>query len=99
MTEQMIAKFEDAGAKRWTKGDYDRLYINAGVLGYTYQKYNTGNIKSAKSPNGVDISNSEMYRVLNAKTYVDVKDGSVHTNYNDTMYTDALDAFIKTVAM
>ena len=79
MTNEMIAKLETAGFKRWTKGGYDRLYINAGVLGLVCSYYGTGNIRSATFC-GDDISNSEARRMKAAKTFIDVK--------TDTVYSD-----------
>lgn len=53
----MIKKFEDAGFKRWTKGGYDRLYIDATACGLEYDTYKSGNISSATF-NGEAISNA-----------------------------------------
>lgn len=76
-----IDRLVAAGARRWTKGSMDRLYINADVLGYEYERYNTGNIRYAEY-NGERISNSEMGRVLSAKTYIDCSDMKVHGTYS-----------------
>ena len=32
LTEKRIAALEEKGFNRWTKGNYDRLYINASDL-------------------------------------------------------------------
>lgn len=76
MTNEMISKLEKAGAKRWTKGRFDRLYINAWVLGLECTYYNTGNISSATFK-GEHISNCEGYRMKAAKTYIDIETGEI----------------------
>lgn len=79
MTEQRIAELEAKGFKRWIKGTYDRLYINASVLGLVCDYYKTGNISYAEF-NGEKISNAEAYRMKSAKTFVDVKTGTIYSN-------------------
>lgn len=76
MNEAMIEKFEDAGFKRWTKGDYDRLYINATALGLEYDCYKSGNIHSACFK-GEDISNAHAGRMLATKVWVNVATGKL----------------------
>lgn len=80
LNEKTIAALEDAGFKRWQKGDYDRLYINAKELGLECDYYKTGNISSATF-RGERISNSQGYRYKSAKTYIDVKTGKVRSDY------------------
>lgn len=91
--EEKIEKLEAAGAKRWQKNGLDRLYINAGVLGYEWTTYKTGCVSHAEF-NGFVISHSEMNRVLSAKTYIDAKTMKVHSTYNDDDYRAAVDAFV-----
>ena len=79
ITEEMIAKLEEQGFKRWTKGNMDRLYINASDLGLECSYYKSGNISDAYF-RGERISNSEGYRMKNAKTYIDVQTGKVHSD-------------------
>ena len=79
MTEQKIAEMLTKGFKRWTKGNLDRLYINATQLGLVLTYYNTGNIRSAAF-NGDPISNSEGRRMKEAKTFIDVKTGIVYSD-------------------
>lgn len=67
-----VAEFEKMGFNRWTKGNMDRLYINARDLGLICDYYNTGNIRSAFF-NGERISNSEGRRMRAAKTFIDIK--------------------------
>lgn len=91
--EEKIEKLENAGAKRWQKNGLDRLYINAGVIGYEWTTYKTGCVSHAEF-NGSIISHSEMNRVLMAKTYIDVKTMKVYSSYNDDAYRAAVDTFI-----
>ena len=89
LSEEMIKNLEDKGFRRWTKGTMDRLYINAGALGLETRRYKTGNISYAEF-NGVEISHAEGYRMLSAKTYIDIKTGKVFSD-NDTLEQTAKD--------
>ena len=79
MSEERIAELVAKGFKRWTKGNIDRLYINAAQLGLVCSYYNTGNVKYAEF-NGEQISNSQARRYKAAKTFIDI----VH----ETVYSD-----------
>lgn len=79
MTEERIAELTKHGFRRWTKGNIDRLYINAAQLGLVCTYYNTGNISNAVF-NGDQISNSQARRMKAAKTFVDVKTGTVYSD-------------------
>lgn len=76
MTENMIKALESKGFKRWTKGDYDRLYANAEDFGLYTETYNSGRIKYAEL-NGEEISNASACRILSAKIYIDVATGEL----------------------
>ena len=76
---ERIEELEALGFKRWQKGNMDRLYINASMLGLHYGRYNTGNIKWADFQ-GQRISNCEARRMLAAKTYIDVKAEKVYSD-------------------
>lgn len=78
--EAKIIELAEKGFKRWTKGNVDRLYINATQLGLVCGYYNTGNIRWAEF-NGESISNSQARRYKAAKTFVDVKTGAVYSDY------------------
>ena len=78
--EAKIAALEAKGFKRWQKGTMDRLYVNAPVLGLECEYYRTGNIYRATFQ-GALISNSEGYRIKNAKTYIDVKTWKVFSDH------------------
>lgn len=87
LNDEMIAKLEEMGFTRWTKGAMDRLYINARELGLECDYYKTGNIKHATF-DGYSISNSEGYRMKAAKTYIDIKTGKAHSD-NYTLQSKA----------
>lgn len=76
MNEKMIEKLAAKGFSRWTKGKYDRMYINAKDLGLDCEYYKTGNIADATF-RGEGVSNSEAYRMKAAKTYIDIATGEV----------------------
>jgi hypothetical protein len=80
LNEKMIMKLEDAGFKRWTKGDYDRLYIDATACGLECDTYKSGNISSATF-NGESISNARAGRMKAMKMYVDIATGEFHAEH------------------
>ena len=82
MTEERIDELTKVGFKRWQKGNMDRLYINASQLGLVCEYYKTGNICYAEF-GGKKISNSQAYRMKNAKTFVDVKTEQVYSDIQD----------------
>lgn len=79
LNEKKIAELIEKGFNRWTKGNLDRLYINASQLGLVCSYYKTGNISSAEF-NGNGISNCQARRYKAAKTFIDVKTGHVHSD-------------------
>ena len=81
MTDTMIAKLEAKGGKRWIKGNMDRMYFNATVLGLELEYYKTGNIRDA-SFRGTGLSNSMGGRYKAAKTYIDLATGTVHSDFD-----------------
>ena len=81
LTDERISALEEKGFKRWTKGTIDRLYINATMLGLECDYYHTGNISGAWFK-GERISNSQGYRYKAAKTYIDIKTGRIHSQYD-----------------
>lgn len=93
MTQEMIKKFEDAGCKRWTKGNFDRLYINASMLGLECDYYSTGNIRSAKFA-GMEISNCLARKIKAARMYFEVSDGTFHSDLFDTKINLAVSDFL-----
>ena len=77
ITDEQIKSMELAGFKRWTKGEYDRLYINADRLGLDVDYYKTGNICYA-TWKGEKISNTRAGEMLySTKVFVDATNGEV----------------------
>ena len=79
LSEERIAELEEKGFKRWTKGNMDRLYINAAQLGLDCDYYKTGNISGAEFQ-GERISNCEARRMKAAKTYIDINTGKARSD-------------------
>ena len=76
-----IEDLESLGFKRWTKGDKDRMYIDARCLGLEVGYYNTGNVRWAEFE-GSSISNAEARRLLGAKTYIDLKTNKIYSSHS-----------------
>lgn len=91
--EEKIDKLIAAGAKRWTKGDMDRLYINAEVLGLDCKYYSDGSVNEAFWGDE-KISKSRARALKDEKHFVDIADMSVHTNTKFWFVRDALSSFI-----
>ena len=81
-TEKLITALEERGFKHWTKGDKDRMYVDAEKLGLKVQKYGSGAVKHAEWLEE-KISNREGAAMLHAKTYLDLTDMSVHSDDSD----------------
>lgn len=92
MTDQMTAdeiaaKLEQIGGKRWAKNGMDRVYINSlqDRIGLEVERYNTGNVSAAtlarEDGSRYNISNSEARRALGAietvKIYYDLPTGKL----------------------
>ena len=82
LNETTIKALEDKGFRRWTKGNFDRMYINAVCLGLECSYYKTGNISAAYF-NGERISNCQGRRYKDAKTYIDVKTGRLFSDIQE----------------
>ena len=76
LTDESIRMLEKHGFRRWTKGPYDRMYINASDLGLTLTYYKTGNVSSAYLGE-TRLSNSEGRRLKASKTYIDLTTDSI----------------------
>ena len=83
LTNEKITALTEKGFKRWTKGNLDRMYINAAQLGLICTYYNTGSISSAEF-GGERISNSRACAMKAAKTFIDIKSGRIYSD-NDTL--------------
>lgn len=73
--EQLV----ELGGKRWTKGNFDRIYFNADFFGLECDYYKSGNICSA-TLKGEKISNSYAGKLMAAKSYYDVKTGIISSS-------------------
>lgn len=82
LTEMVIKQLEEKGFKRWTKGNFDRLYINTKELGLECEYYNTGNIRYAHL-NGEKVSNTQARKMKDAKTYIDIKTGKLYGSHDE----------------
>ena len=76
LNEKQIAKLEAKGFNRWTKGSFDRLYINCTDYGCEFEYYNSGNISYAYF-NGERVSNAEGRRFKGTKVFIDVETGEL----------------------
>jgi len=82
LTETTIQNLIAKGASRWTKGDHDRLYLNAAAnetVGLETTHYNSGNIRSA-TLKGEKISNSRATQILDNifSAYIDLTTGNLY---------------------
>ena len=89
ITDTMVESLQAKGFRRWQKNGKDRLYIDATTLGLSYTRYSTGNISSAAF-HGDSISNAEGRRMLAAKTYIDLVNGTIVSD-NATLANAAAD--------
>ena len=77
MDAKQIKKFEDAGFKRWTKNNMDRLYIDTTKLGLECD-FKRDHEPCLGDWQGKRVSNADCRRIYFSKVYVDVRDGSLH---------------------
>lgn len=102
MTDEQIKRYEDAGFRRWTKADMDRLYIDTTKLGLECE-YKRDHEPCLGHWQELDISNADCRRIYYSKVWVDVKDGSLHVrsdfspSIGDMSVEDAARAFIATI--
>jgi hypothetical protein len=72
LSEKQIESLEKKGFRRWTKGDYDRLYINVIKLPGVYGSSSELEIDDDK------LSRTKSWKVSNAKIWIDVATAEVH---------------------
>lgn len=96
LNEKTIENLENIGGNRWTKGNYDRIYFSPESLGLKIERYNTGNIFHAEY-NGEKISNSRASEIINAKIYVNVNDGKIHTNNDSSIVASMIETIKNTI--
>ena len=75
-----IAELEKLGFKRWTKNGMDRMYINAGKLGYD---------KETRTFLGERISGGRAGQMESAKTYIDMIEYKIISTDCDLAYEAA----------
>ena len=95
MSDKMIERLAAKGFNRWTKGNIDRMYINASQLGLACSYHTTGSIKNATFC-GDSISNCEARRLKADKCYIDLKTGTITAN--SSRLKDAAQALIDEAA-
>lgn len=78
LNEKQITALEEKGFKRWTKGNMDRLYINAETLGLEYDRFKSSGRVSYAVWRGERISNRWGNEMANAKTYIDIATGKLY---------------------
>ena len=82
MKNEVIMKLINKGARRWTKGEHDRLYIDTDLLGLTVERYNSGNISYAEFQ-GEKISNTTAAKLAAVTIYIDLNTDEIHgTGWN-----------------
>lgn len=89
LNDEQIAKLENDGWARWTKGNFDRLYFNPdknGILDIDH--YKSGHISSA-AWDSEGVSNREAYRLKSVKCWVDVSDEKVEVKTNSSLEDEA----------
>ena len=96
LNDKIIAALEKKGFNRWTKGNMDRLYINASMLGLELTYYKTGNVSGAWF-NGEEISNTRGREYKEAKTYINIETGAVISSVS-TLKDAAQELLEKTIA-
>lgn len=100
---ETIAKLEAAGFNRWTKGNMDRLYVNADTLGLEVQVSKAGKAKSEGIWNGAEVYKQEADEILHSKVWIDVATGELHVVtdftpiYGEMTVEDAAIAYINSV--
>lgn len=77
LRDDEIGRLEDTGFRRWTKGDMDRLYIDATALGLDCQ-YKRDHEPCLGTWQDREVSNADCRRIYYSKVWIDVEDGSLH---------------------
>ena len=72
MTEMQIAKLVEMGAKRWTKGNKDRLYFSAWTLGLGYAPRTAKSNARCLMIDGEELTITKGNKLAAAKIYIDL---------------------------
>ena len=93
LSEKQIEALEKKGFRRWTKGDYDRLYINVIKLPGVYGS------SSELEIDGDKLSRTKSWKVSNAKIWVDVVTAEVHADaaYHEDFLKSAAEKLLSEV--
>lgn len=95
MTEEMIKNLiEKKGFKRWTKGDNDRLYIQAWQLPFVKTNWKK-NGKKILSLFGEELSYTKSSQLNHAQFYIDVKTGEAVTSIEWAKTKEEFENFVK----
>lgn len=68
LTEAQIKELEAKGFVRWTKGDYDRLYVDMRTMGFDY---------GARRFGESSLTAKEAQQLKDSKAWVDIKTGEI----------------------
>ncbi len=68
LTEAQIKELEAKGFVRWTKGDYDRLYVDMRTLGFDY---------GARRFGESSLTAKQAAQLKDSKAWIDVKTGEI----------------------
>lgn len=81
LNDKVIAELKKDGWKRWTKGDYDRLYFNLSHTDHMEVTYHTSGWVASATLDGEEISNSQASRIMGVKCWIDVETGKLYVRY------------------
>ena len=97
ITQEKIDKLINAGFKRWTVDNYDRLYLDSSYLGLdTWRTKSTGFLNARLH----DYSGCKSREYIPCKNYVDLKTGKIvsqNNEYRSSTLEDELVEFIHNV--
>lgn len=90
MKQGTIDKLMEMGARRWTKGEKDRLYLNAAgapMAGLEISRYRSGSVSSARL-DGETITNARgsLLVAMVERGYIDLTTDKVVLAYPDRHY-------------
>lgn len=95
ITNETIAKLENKGFNRWTKGNIDRLYINARDYGVEYTRYANGKVSGGEFA-GEQFGAYEARNFEATKVYIDVTTGELNIQTR-TDFEDEIRAAVEAI--
>ena len=81
MTEKQIEKLVEMGAKRWTKGNKDRLYFSAWTLGLGYAPRTAKSNARRLMIDGEELTITKGNKLAAAKVYIDLTTDEIICDY------------------